>query len=33
MISAGGYKTQKIQPVDMFPFTDHVETVCFLSRN
>ncbi len=23
-----GYKIQKIRPVDMFPFTSHVETVC-----
>ena len=28
----GGYKVKKIQPVDMFPFTEHVETVCLLSR-
>lgn len=27
-----GYKTQKIQPVDMFPNTSHVETVCLLSK-
>lgn len=27
-----GYRTQKIQPVDMFPYTNHVETVCLLSR-
>lgn len=27
-----GYKVQKIQPVDMFPHTEHVETVCLLSR-
>ena len=27
-----GYKTEKIQPVDMFPQTSHVETVCLLSR-
>lgn len=26
------YKVEKIQPVDMFPFCDHVETVCSLSR-
>ena len=24
----GGYNIQKIQPVDMFPYTSHVETVC-----
>ena len=28
----GGYKVKKIQPVDMFPFTEHVETVVLLSR-
>ena len=27
-----GYKVQKIQPVDMFPHTEHVETVALLSR-
>lgn len=27
-----GYKTEKIQPVDMFPSTAHVETVCLLPR-
>lgn len=27
-----GYKVKKIQPVDMFPFTNHVETVCLLSK-
>lgn len=26
------YKVEKIQPVDMFPFCDHVETVCCLVR-
>lgn len=28
----GGYKVKKIQPVDMFPFTEHVECVVCLSR-
>ena len=28
-----GYKCVEIQPVDMFPQTAHVETVCLLSRN
>jgi len=28
----GGYKIKKIQPVDMFPFTAHVETVVLLSK-
>ena len=27
-----GYEVRKIQPVDMFPFCDHCETVCFLTR-
>ena len=27
-----GYKTVKIQPVDMFPMTSHVETVTLLTR-
>lgn len=26
------YKVKKIQPVDMFPFTEHVEVVCCLHR-
>lgn len=28
-----GYKVKKIRPVDMFPHTDHVETVILLSRH
>lgn len=28
----GGYVIQKIQPVDMFPWTSHVETVVLMSR-
>ncbi|MBQ2082533.1 MAG: 23S rRNA (uracil(1939)-C(5))-methyltransferase RlmD [Lachnospiraceae bacterium] len=27
-----GYETVKVQPVDMFPHTAHVETVCLLSK-
>lgn len=27
-----GYRVEKIQPVDMFPFTEHVETVVLLSH-
>lgn len=27
-----GYEVRKIQPVDMFPFCDHCETVCLLTR-
>lgn len=32
VLTKGGYKVEKIQPVDMFPHTVHVETVCLLSR-
>lgn len=28
-----GYRVRKIQPVDMFPHTEHVETVCMLIKN
>lgn len=31
-LTAHGYGVEKIQPVDMFPHTNHVETVCLLSR-
>ncbi|MBR0140029.1 MAG: 23S rRNA (uracil(1939)-C(5))-methyltransferase RlmD [Firmicutes bacterium] len=27
-----GYEVEKIRPIDMFPFTDHVETVVLLSK-
>lgn len=27
-----GYKVKKIQPVDMFPHTNHVECICLLTR-
>ena len=27
-----GYAVKKIQPVDMFPFTEHCETVCEIVR-
>lgn len=27
-----GYRVRSIQPVDMFPWTEHVETVCLLSK-
>ena len=30
--SKNGYKVKKIQPVDMFPFTEHCETVCLLTK-
>ena len=29
----GGYRVKKIQPVDMFPFTKHLETVVLLTKN
>ena len=32
LICSGGYKAERIQPVDMFPYTEHVETVVLLSR-
>ena len=28
----GGYQVQRVRPVDMFPHTTHVETVCLLTR-
>ncbi len=28
----GGYKVEKIQPVDMFPFTEHIETIICLEK-
>ena len=31
-ITQNGYEVKKIQPVDMFPFTDHCETVVLLVR-
>ena len=32
ILQRGGYRVKKIQPVDMFPFTNHVETVVLMSR-
>ena len=32
VLARKGYKVRRIQPVDMFPHTDHVETVVLLSR-
>lgn len=31
-LRSGGYKVRRIQPVDMFPFTDHVECVTVLTK-
>ena len=31
-ITKKGYKVGKIQPVDMFPFTEHIECVVLLTR-
>ena len=32
-LTNNGYKVRSIQPVDMFPNTKHLETVCLLTRN
>ena len=32
ILTAGGYRAEKIQPVDMFPWTEHVETVALITR-
>ncbi len=32
ILRANHYRVEKIQPVDMFPHTRHVETVCLLSK-
>ena len=32
VLTTGGYTVRKIQPVDMFPYTEHVETVVKLTR-
>jgi 23S rRNA (uracil1939-C5)-methyltransferase len=31
-LTKGGYKVRRIQPVDMFPWTGHVETVVLLFK-
>ena len=32
LLTKGGYRVRKIQPVDMFPYTRHVETICLLTH-
>ncbi len=31
-LNDGGYQPVEVQPVDMFPWTEHIETVCLMSR-
>ncbi|WP_069998089.1 23S rRNA (uracil(1939)-C(5))-methyltransferase RlmD [Cellulosilyticum sp. I15G10I2] len=31
-LTQNGFQVEKVQPVDMFPHTTHVETVCLMSR-
>ncbi len=31
-LTKNGYKVSRIRPVDMFPHTNHIETVCLLTR-
>ncbi|HHY26446.1 MAG TPA: 23S rRNA (uracil(1939)-C(5))-methyltransferase RlmD [Desulfitobacterium dehalogenans] len=31
ILQNGGYQVREVQPIDMFPWTNHVETVCLLS--
>lgn len=33
LLSESGYKLKTIQPVDMFPHTDHIETVALLTKD
>lgn len=33
MFAQQGYTVRVVQPVDMFPHTDHIETVCLLAHN
>ena len=33
VLADGRYRIHSVQPVDLFPQTFHVETVCILDRN
>lgn len=32
ILQKAGYRLEKIRPYDLFPYTEHVETVCLMSR-
>ena len=32
VLTAGGYQVRRIQPVDMFPWTEHIENVVLLQK-
>jgi 23S rRNA (uracil1939-C5)-methyltransferase len=33
ILASGAYRLEKIKPLDMFPHTSHIESVCSLVRN